>query len=154
MTPTFRQFKKGDWTILSKLIQLLYQEDPEGESITKEKIQKTFHSLSAHPDKGAIMVIEVEDSTIGYAILINFWSNELGGNILNIDELYILQEFRSQGLGSGLIKYLISSGFANSVAIRLEVTPENSRARELYKSLGFLYQANQVYQLLLNERTP
>ncbi len=129
----------------------LYQEDPGGKAMTNEKASNTFKSLSNHPDRGTIMVIENNEEVIGYAILINFWSNEFGGNIVDIDEFYIKPEFRSQGIGSNFIKHLASTHFANATYLQLEVTPENSKARKLYESLGFERHKNDTYNLKLKQ---
>ena len=74
---------------------------------------------------------------IGYALLINFWSNEYGGNMLIIDELYILPNHRNKGLGTSFIDFLKKTKYNNSVAIELEVLPYNVKALEWYKKLGF-----------------
>ena len=133
----YRKFKKTDDKVVAKLIQNLYQEDPDGKAISPAKIKNTFGSLTKHPDRGTVLVFEHKKEIIGYAILINFWSNEFGGNIVDIDELYIKKEFRSQGIGTNFVRYLVKGKVGRPVALRLEVTPSNTRARKLYKSLGF-----------------
>ena len=95
------------------------------------------------------MVFEQGSSTVGYSILINFWSNEFGGNILIIDELFVRKEFRSQGIASQFIQHLAETKFNDSVALQLEVTPDNHRALALYKNLGFKRHKNDYYDLLL-----
>lgn len=143
----YRKFKTSDSEAVAELIQNLYREDPGGKPMLPQKIQKTFDSLTQHPDRGTIMVLENEGEVIGYAILINFWSNEFGGNIVDIDELYIKKEFRSQGIGTNFIKYLAENKFGNSVALQLEVTSGNVKARKLYESLGFKLHKNNTYDL-------
>lgn len=138
----YRQFKTSDSEIVAELIQNLYQEDPGGKPMSNKKIQNTFDTLLHHPDKGTIIVLENAGEIIGYAILINFWSNEFGGNILNVDELYIKKGLRGKGIGSGFIKYLIEDKFGRCVALQLEVTPGNKKARKLYESLGFKLHKN------------
>jgi len=121
----------------------LYREDPEGKPIFDVKINRTFNELTKHPDKGNIMIIEADSKIIGYGILINFWSNEYGGNILDIDELYIKSNYRGKGIGSKFIQYLIDNKFNNSVAVRLETMPSNNKARQLYERIGLkLSQSN------------
>lgn len=93
----------------------MYREDPEGKPVFDEKINRTFNKLTKHPDKGTIMITETDSKIIGYSILINFWSNEHGGNILDIDELYIKSNYRGKEIGSKLIQYLINNKFNNSV---------------------------------------
>ena len=142
-----RKFKTADSKIVAELIKNLYLEDPGGKPMSLQKIQNTFDALLQHPDRGTIMILEYEGKIIGYAILINFWSNEFGGNILNIDELYIKQGFRSRGIGTNFIKYLVDNKFGNSVAMQLEVTPENNPARKLYERLGFNIHKNDTMTL-------
>lgn len=143
----YRRFKASDSKVVAGLIQNLYREDSDGKPTSPQKIQNTFDSLIKHPDRGAIMVLEHQKGIIGYAILINFWSNEFGGNIIDIDELYIKEGFRSQGIGTNFIKHLAENKFGNSVALRLEVTPGNKKARKLYESLGFKLHKNNTYDL-------
>lgn len=143
----YRQFKNSDSEVVAELIKNLYQEDPGGKPMLEQKIQKTFDSLTKHPDRGTIMLIEKEHEIIGYSILINFWSNEFGGNIIEIDELYIKKEFRSKGIGTNFIKYLKDNKFGNLVALQLEVTPTNTKARTLYENLGFKLHKNTTLTL-------
>lgn len=63
----------------------LYTEDPKDQIIELAKIEKTFTALLLEPSRRTIMVFEAAHEIVGYSILINFWSNEFGGNILIID---------------------------------------------------------------------
>jgi ribosomal protein S18 acetylase RimI-like enzyme len=152
MNIKYRQFKISDSKAVSELVKSLYREDPGGKPMSSQKIQNTFDSLAEHPDRGTIIVIENEEKVIGYAILINFWSNEFGGNIVNIDELYIKEEFRSKGITTNFIKYLVENKFSNSVALQLEVTPENTKAQSLYENFGFKPHRNRILILELKTR--
>ncbi|WP_420387406.1 GNAT family N-acetyltransferase [Roseivirga sp.] len=149
MKTNFRLIQPADQKEVAQLMHRLYIEDPSDKPMTDEKIQRTLETLGNEPGRGNIMVIESENIIVGYAILINFWSNEFGGNLLNIDELYIKEEFRSRGIGSAFIRHLANSKFGNSVAIQLEVTPDNHRARRLYESLGFSQHKNMQLDLLI-----
>ncbi len=143
MNITYRQFKASHKKAVVELIKSLYREDPEGKPVFDEKINRTFNQLTNYPNKGTIMIIEADSEIIGYSILINFWSNEYGGNILDIDELYIKSNYRGKGIGSKFIQYLIDNKFNNSVAVRLETMPSNNKARQLCEGIGFkLSQSN------------
>lgn len=121
---------------MEELIKAFYREDPEGKPTNKNKIKDTFRELFSS-ESGCIMLMTINRKIIGYAILINYWSNEYNGNILHIDELYIAKGYRGQGIGSKLIKHLIKVKFYEAVAIMLEVTPINKKAEKLYRKLGF-----------------
>ena len=134
----FSQFQPSDTTILTKLMMSLSSEDFSGWLATPESIQKTLDHLWQHPDKGSILMIKKGDLIAGYAILINFWSNEYNGNVLIIDELYVLPEFRSQGISTAFINYLTETRFNDSVMLLLEVSDTNKRAMDLYYKMGFI----------------
>ena len=127
----------------------LYTEDPSDKIVNVQKIERTFEALFSDPSRGTIMIFEQGTEMVGYSILINFWSNEFGGNILIIDELFVKKEFRSQGIASHFIQHLVETKFNDSVALQLEVTPNNDRALALYKNLGFKRHKNDYYDLLL-----
>lgn len=149
METAFRKFASSDQSILTEMILGLYTEDPSDKLVDIRKIERTFEALQNEPSRGTIMVFEQGSSTVGYSILINFWSNEFGGNILIIDELFVRKEFRSQGIASQFIQHLAETKFNDSVALQLEVTPDNHRALALYKNLGFKRHKNDYYDLLL-----
>ena len=77
--------------------------------------------------------------------------NELGGEVCTVDELYVAQHARGAGIGSGLIKGLVDGSlpwFKKAVALELEVTPSNTRARALYERMGFRLRKNASLRLL------
>jgi GNAT superfamily N-acetyltransferase len=133
----YRPMQEGEEQLVKDLILSLYQDDPEGEHMTKKKVSLTFQTLRQHPDYGTVLVFQQHSQIIGYAILINFWSNEYGGIVLTIDELLITPALRGQGIGTAFIRYLIDTRYHNFVALKLEVLPYNTRALKLYESLGF-----------------
>ena len=133
----YRPVQEGEEELVKEMILMLYQDDPDGQYMTRNKINRTFQTLASHPDYGTILVFAQGAKIIGYAILINFWSNEYGGIVLTIDELLVLPSFRGKGVGTAFIRYLIEVRYANFVALNLEVLPYNTRALKLYESLGF-----------------
>src|SRR5919197_769491 len=65
---------------------------------------ETLKALRRDPCRGRAVVLEIQKQPSGYALLIAFWSNELGGNICEVDELFVLPEYRSQGFGKSLFE--------------------------------------------------
>ncbi len=134
----FRKIQLEDENIVAEFIKSLYKEDPCGSlEISDDKIALTFDMLSKHPDYGRLVVIEWDRVPIGYSLVINFWSNEYGGIIANIDELYIIPEYRSRGIATRFIHSLRESRSKDIVALELQVLPYNSRALKLYERIGF-----------------
>jgi len=123
----------------------LYVEDPGDRSVTEADVEKTLEHLRDHPEAGRALVIELAGAPVGYAFVVHYWSNEHGGPIAVLDEFYVRPEARGRGLGGALVEALAwrrIAGFEGIVAVDLEVTPDNHRARALYERLGFRAQKN------------
>jgi ribosomal protein S18 acetylase RimI-like enzyme len=149
---TFEKMQLGDENIVFKFIKSLYEEDASGSMyISDDKIALTFKMLSEHPDYGTIFILKHNLVPIGYSLVINFWSNEYGGLIADIDELYIIPAYRSQGIGTSFINYLRESRSDNLVALELQVLPDNSRASKLYEKLGFKKSDRNHYLSIVNK---
>ncbi len=84
-----------------------------------------------------VYVIECEGTVVGYVQLSLTHSNEAGGQIVWIDELYILPAYQGRGLGSSALQYVFSS-HPQAKRFRLEVCKTNSGAIALYAKLGFV----------------
>lgn len=76
-------------------------------------------------------------NNVGYCVTMKTYSVEAGGITIWIDELFVLEEYRSKGLGRELFKYIEENGDKKLRRIRLEVELENGRAISLYKKMGF-----------------
>jgi diamine N-acetyltransferase len=133
----FRDFQREDVAELRQMIFQLYAEDPEGEAITGDKIDNTVRELSDHPEKGKLLVFDAAGEIVGYAIVVYAWSNELGGDVFHIDELFVKAAWRSRGIASRFIEDISSGKQGKLVALEIEVTPSNPRALACYRKLGF-----------------
>jgi GNAT superfamily N-acetyltransferase len=124
---------------LLEMMRSLYEEDPAGPGNTpgKPHFERTIQFLSQHPDSGRIVLLELNNTLQGYAILIPYWSNEFGGTLLFVDELFVKPQARGQGIGRQFFEHLRQDRPYDAVACALEVSPKNDRARRLYTSLGF-----------------
>jgi hypothetical protein len=57
----------------------LNAEDPGPNRVQLQHVRRTLAKLREEPNRGRAVVCDVESRTVGYALLISFWSNELGG---------------------------------------------------------------------------
>ena len=133
---TFRPYKNQDYSLVSQFIVDFYTDDPSAYPMTQDKIDLTLKTLGKRPDLGEIIIMDLDKKTVGYSLLINYWSNEFGGMIVNIDELFIDAPYRNKGFASQFFEYLIARA-NHEVAFELEVTPNNDKAMKLYQRLGF-----------------
>ena len=130
-----RRLARKDYSEFRGMVHQLHREDPADKQMTPQKVSRTVNQLRNNPAKGRILILEEEGRVVGYAILIFYWSNEYGGDILHIDELYVKPEHRGRGIATTFLKQLHNKSHA--VALELEVTPPNKEALQYYKRLGF-----------------
>lgn len=116
----------------------LYREDPDGiTTVDPANVRETLALFEREPARGRALVAEVAERVAGYAFLVPFWSNGIGGEVCEVDELYVRAERRGEGLGSALFQAIDVGRFGAFAGIALGVSPENARARRLYERLGF-----------------
>lgn len=120
------------------LVHALYTEDPEGEKMTDEKIAGTIDYFLHYPQNGEVLIFTENKIVIGYAILLYQWSNEFGGRVITIDELYLKNDLRNKGTGAAFLKTLSAKKEADFKAIFLEVQPANKKAMSFYIKNGFV----------------
>ena len=136
----WRAATPADDDAVVRLSLALFTEDPSPEAVTEERIRRTLATFRAEPLRGRTVVLDLDAHIAGYAFLPTYWSNELGGEICIVDELYVEPTSRNRGHASALLTSLRGG----SVALELEVTPKNVHARALYERLGFREKKNAV----------
>jgi len=146
----FRKYKVEDQDEFSQMVIDFYKEVPTNKHPNQASALKTINELTTFTEKGQIILFEQEGVIIGYSILIFFWSNEYGGNFVNIDELYVKEEFRSQGIAQQFFEHLKETPPKHAVALQLEVSPKNTKAHDLYQKMGFEPHENIVLDFDLN----
>jgi GNAT superfamily N-acetyltransferase len=122
---------------VAAMMRCLYEEDRGDFEVDHSRFAAGVEHLVAHPSVGQIVLFADGGEVRGYALLVPYWSNEFGGILLFVDELFVLPEFRSQGIGRSFFGYLDRVRPFEPVAFGLGVNPGNARARRLYESLGF-----------------
>jgi ribosomal protein S18 acetylase RimI-like enzyme len=130
----------------------LFASDPAPAPVAGAQIRATLERFRAEPIRGRALVLDADGTPAGYAFLVSFWSNELGGEICTVDELYIAPAWRGQGHGSRLVDELRRGGTVwptRPVALELEVSPSNTDALRLYERLGFAVKRNATMRLMV-----
>ena len=80
-------------------------------------------------------IIEKDGNIAGYAMIAKSWSTEFGKPCIWIEDLYLKEPYRGQGLGKHFFAFL-TARYTDCI-FRLEVEPENEPAVRLYRSSGF-----------------
>jgi GNAT superfamily N-acetyltransferase len=130
----------GDDDLLVEMCRELYREDPGPQTGGPCQMRHALEVLHREPWRGCAVVLESEKRVVGYALLIAYWSNEFGGEVCAVDELFVARNLRGRGHGAALFDAIERGHLWHRpiVAIALGVNPGNSRARRLYDRLGFV----------------
>jgi ribosomal protein S18 acetylase RimI-like enzyme len=87
---------------------------------------------------GRIWTISSKQQTVGYIALCFGYSIEFAGRDAFVDEFFILEDFRGQGVGRSVLGLIAKEAAALGIAaLHLEVAKDNHRAANLYASRGF-----------------
>jgi len=119
----------------------LYSE--AGVTHDRERARRAAEGLMANPALGGVWLIHVngervKDAQVGYLCVTLCYSLEFDGRFALLDELYLKEAWRGQGIGAQAIAFAAEwSRVRGLAAIRLEVAHTNSRAIELYRREGF-----------------
>jgi len=102
------------------------------------QLMPVIQQVIANPQLGFILVARQSDRIIGLAYAAALLSAEYCGLTASLEELYVLPEFRSLGVGSALLTAVIEKATERQMtAIQLEVDVTHMRAANLYKRLNF-----------------
>ena len=135
----WRLVTEDDDDLIAEMCLGLYREDPGPPPGGARHMRETLATLRREPWRGRAVVLDLGQEVVGYALLIAYWSNELGGEVCSVDELYVTRDFRGRGHGTRMFEGIERGDLwaAPLIAIALGVTPGNTRARRLYERLGF-----------------
>jgi len=114
-----------------------YRSDAVLHDIPDAHFHKTFDVIIGGSPYADAYIFEVEQQVVGYALLSFTYSNEAGGLVLLIEEVYILPEYQKQGLGKEFLAFVEAHYRGDVALIRLEVEKSNKVALQLYKKVGF-----------------
>jgi GNAT superfamily N-acetyltransferase len=109
---------------------------------------KGVRAVLANPALGVFYVAEAGTAVVGVTLVTYEWSDWRNGVVWWLQSVYVLPEFRRQGVYSGIYGFI--RGLAQQDAavrgIRLYVDRRNAAAREVYARLGMNGEHYQVFE--------
>jgi ribosomal protein S18 acetylase RimI-like enzyme len=110
----------------------------DGLEYDAQRARRTMLALLGDEHLGRTWFVEQGGQICGYLALCYGYSLELGGRDGCVDELYIREPFRGQGLGTRALEAACRAARADGiVALYLEVRQDNVEAQRYYERLGF-----------------
>lgn len=130
-----RKIQLKDKSEYMKMAEDFYNSPAVLSSVPRSNFEDTFEELMKCSTYAEAFIFECENTICGYGLIAKTFSQEAGGLVVWIEEIYVKSEFRNKGLGSEFIEYIKENVPAKRY--RLETEPENTKAQELYKRHGF-----------------
>ncbi len=131
-----RKFTEHEEQFFVSMCMDFYNTDGVDHKIPVRNITKTFDKLM-HDSSFCEAYAYVEDNEPKAYVLLAFtYSNESGGDVVWIEELYVSPDLRGKGIGSRLLDFVMEK-YSYVSRFRLEVTENNAGAVKLYSKKGF-----------------
>jgi ribosomal protein S18 acetylase RimI-like enzyme len=114
-----------------------YHSDAVMRPIPDGNLYGTFDAVVSGSPYMDAYICEYDGKTAGYALLAITYSNEAGGLVLWLEELYILPQYRGRGLGKAVIEFVEEQYRTKVARFRLEVEGTNEKAISLYRKMKY-----------------
>jgi ribosomal protein S18 acetylase RimI-like enzyme len=126
--------------------------ETEGAELDRRIVSQGIKSLLDDPHKATYFVAEFEGvkGIVGCLMITDEWSDWRNGWVWWIQSLYVLPEFRNKGVFTALFEHVwtIVDSTSDVKGIRLYVDKRNTRAQEVYKSIGMTGEHYITYELM------
>ena len=130
-----RKLKAGEKDLYFELVDEFYHSSAVLHPVDKLNYKRTFEEIVRSDVYTECFIIEYDGDIAGFALISKTFSQEAGGIVIWIEELFIRQQYRSKGLGKEFFEYL--EKHRPAARYRLEIEPKNVRAQMLYEKLGY-----------------
>ena len=135
MNTTVRRIADRDRELFLEMSAEFYSSDAVLHDVDRSYHIRTFDELMRSDVYLEGYIFEADGSPAGYALLDKMFSHEAGGVTIWIEELYLRSEYRGRGIGRSFFDMIEKT--VPAARYRLEVEPDNLRAKKLYAEMGF-----------------
>lgn len=132
-----RKMQSYDKEAYLDMAEAFYASDAVIKKVSRQVMEATFHAIVTNdPYVEGYMLLDEQGQVAGYALLAHSFSQEAGGRVLWVDEIYLRPTHRGRGLAKAFFDD-IKQLYAHSVRrIRLDVEADNTKAIALYERAG------------------
>lgn len=132
-----RKLTAGDRETYFALANEFYHSEAVLHPVPQANIDATFRELMRDGAYLEAQIIEWNEEIAGFALWAKTYSQEAGGMVLWLEELFLRPAFRSLGLGKKYMEWMLENRDASVKRFRLEIEEDNHNAKELYLQSGF-----------------
>ena len=132
-----RGMNREDRELYMQMADEFYHSDAVLHPVPASFREAAWEEMMRSPDYVRGYLLELDGKPAGYGMLSFTFSQECGGKVAWLEELYVREEFRCRGLGKAFFAWMKEQIEPEVSRIRLELEPDNKRAAKLYQSMGF-----------------
>jgi len=111
----------------------------EGISSNSARVRSAVSPLLGNSELGRVWLINSAEHLAGYLAICFGYSIELGGRDAFVDEMYVSEPYRGQGIAARALRLVQAEAMRlGVVALHLEVSRGNEIAQRLYRKAGFV----------------
>ena len=132
---TIRKIEPRDRDIYMVMVQDFYHSPAVLAPVPLSNMEAGFEEFCSDSPFTDAFMFEYEGEIVGFRALAYTYSQEAGGRVVWIEEIYLRPEHRGRGFGTAFIRFVLDTIPAKRY--RLETEPDNVRAAELYRRCGF-----------------
>ena len=126
-----RPLTEGDRAVYLEMCREFYHSPAVLHPVPDVYFERTFDQIVSGSPFVKGFLLKKDGVTAGYGLLSVTYSQEAGGEVWWLEELYIRKEFQGQGLGGGFIRYLKSIRPQQVTRFLLELEPDKTGAARL-----------------------
>lgn len=131
-----RDLLPEDRDIFLSMLTSFYSSNAVSHNVDPKNFETTFAAIMDKSPFLRALIIEDGGVPAGYALLSFTYSNEAGGMVVLIEEVYVNDACRGKGLGSRVLEF-IEREYPSARRFRLEVREDNVKAINLYNRFGY-----------------
>jgi len=134
---SIRSFETNDAEAFYEMAKSFYMSEAVHDIISTEFLRNTFNACINKSPFVCGLLICCDNEISGYALLTFTYSNEYGGKIMSIDELFIKDAFRKRGLADYFISAILSEYKQDISCVEIVVSKDNIPGMSLWAKHGF-----------------
>lgn len=132
-----RKMVKGDEALVLGMMIPFYSSDAVLCRPSEEMLRKCISDCVAGIPYVEGFVFEVDGIPAGYGMTAIGYATEAGGICIHIEDIYVLAQYRGQGIGTAFLEFVEDRYRDTAVRFRLEVEPGNEGADRVYRRMGY-----------------
>ena len=128
------------------------RETEGGLQLDPPTVRKGVAAVFADPPKGRYWMAEIDGKVAGGLLTIPEWSDWRNGTVLWIHSVFVLPEFRRQGVFRALYQHLktMVQADASLRGLRLYVHAANAAAQQTYQEMGMDGEHYRMFEWMKN----